>query len=204
MQKKIKKIKSISGFTIIETLFSIAIFVLIVGVLTFFSRNIWIYNSFIFSGLVNTDAGRQMLKTVVEEVRTASTANTGAYAIDQATATAFTFYSDIDNNNLKEKVRYFLNGTTLQKGVTKPTGTPLTYNATNEKIFTLATGVTNITFNYYDKNYDGTTAPLSVPVNIPNVRLIKITVTLDQDPNRPPAPMIFSTQVSIRNLKDNL
>jgi hypothetical protein len=204
MKNKLK-IKSESGFTVIETLFGIAIFVLIVGALTLFSKNVWVNNSFISAGLVDTDAGRQVLKTMVAEIRTASTSDTGTYLINQAGASSFTFYSNVDSDVLKEKVRYFLSGTTLQRGVIKPTGSPLSYNAGNEKISTLLQNVQDSSiFEYFDKDYDGTTAPLSFPINIPNVRLVKITITTDSDPNRPPAEMVFSTQVSIRNLKDNL
>ena len=93
----------------------------------------------------------------------------------------------------------------MQKGVIIPTGSPLDYDPATEKITTLLTNVTNSSiFGYYDKNYEGTTAALSSPVNISAVRLIKITVTVDKDPNKPPAPTTFSTQISFRNLKDNL
>lgn len=204
MQKKCKnKKKLISGFTLIETLFGVAIFVLIALALTLFSRNVWVYNSFVSEGLISTDAARQILKTIVSEIRTASVASNGAYAIDQATVSSFIFYSDIDNDNLREKVRYFLVGTTLQKGVIKPTGN-LTYNPADEKISILASDTTSLAFDYFNKNYDGTNSALTFPINIPDVRLIKITVTLDKDPNRAPLPTTFSTQVSIRNLKDNL
>jgi type II secretory pathway pseudopilin PulG len=192
------------GFTLIETLFGVAIFVLIALALTLFSRNVWVYNSFVSEGLTGTDAARQILKTMVSEIRTASVASNGAYAIDQANVSSFIFYSDIDNDNLREKVRYFLVGTTLQKGVIKPTGSPLTYNSADEKISILASDTTSLAFDYFNKNYDGTSAALTFPINIPDVRLIKITVTLDKDPNRAPLPATFSTQVSIRNLKDNL
>ena len=205
MQKIFKnKKKSAGGFTIIETLFGVSIFVLVMLALTFFSRNIWSYNSFISAGLTDADTGRQTIKTMTSEIRTASAANTGAYVISLANVDAFTFYSDIDDDGLKEKVRYFLNGPLLQKGVIKPTGNPLTYSGT-ETILTLVSNVTNSSiFEYYNKDYAGTEAPLSFPVNIPSIRLIKITITTDKDANRPPAPMTFSTQVSIRNLKDNL
>jgi type II secretory pathway pseudopilin PulG len=193
------------GFTMIETLIGVAIFVLVVGVITLFSRNIWVYNSFVSAGLTNNDTGRKILKTMVSEIRTASAADTGAYAISDATASSFTFYSNIDSDSLKEKVRYFFTGTTLQKGVTKPTGSPLTYNPVNEKITNVASNVTSTSiFSYYDKNYDGTSAALPTPVNIASVRLVKIIISIDQDPNRPPPPKTFTTQVSIRNLKDNL
>jgi len=193
------------GFTLMELMIGVSIFVLIMGVLTMFSRNIWIYSSYVSTGLSDANNGRSTLKTMVSEIRTASTADTGAYIIAQATATAFTFYSDIDNDGLKERVRYFLNGTQLQKGTLKPTGSPLTYVTANEKITTLIPSVTNSTiFNYYDENYDGTTSALTTPINIPLVRLVKITINIDKDPNRAPVTTTFSTQVSIRNLKDNL
>ena len=203
MNKELKNKKR--AFTLLETLFGVAIFILIVGVLTLFSRNVWVYNSFISAGFINADAGRQIFKTMVSEIRTASTADTGVYMISQATVSSFTFYSDIDSDGLKEKVRYFLVNTTLQKGVIKPTGAILSYNPLNETISTLAIDVTSASiFTYYDKNYDGTTAPLSFPVNVSDIRLVKITIMLDKDPNSSPVPMTFSTQVSIRNLKDNL
>ncbi|OGI45463.1 hypothetical protein A2121_00860 [Candidatus Nomurabacteria bacterium GWB1_40_6] len=203
--KKQEKIKVEAGFTLVETLFGVAIFVLIIGALTLFSKSVWVNNSFISAGLVDTDAGRQVLKTIVAEIRTASTSDTGTYVINQAGVSSFTFYSNVDTDTLKEKVRYFLSGTTLQRGVIKPTGSPLSYNAVNETISILLENVQSSSiFEYFDKDYDGTTASLSFPINIPNVRLVKITITTDADPNRPPAPMVFSTQVSIRNLKDNL
>ncbi len=200
-----KKFKYKKGFTLVETLFGVAIFVVIVGALTLFSRNIWVYNSFVSAGLSDANSARQTLKIITAEIRTASIADTGSYVIALANSTAFTFYSDIDDDGLKEKVRYFLNGTTLQKGVIKPSGSPLTYNPTSETISTLVSNITNNSiFNYYDKNYDGTTAALGTPVNIPLVRLIKVTIQIDKDPNKAPNAMTFSTQISIRNLKDNL
>jgi len=196
--------KQKGGFTIIETLFGIAIFISITFVLTLFSKNVWVYNSFISEGLTNTDSVRQVLKTIVSEIRTASVASNGAYTIDEANASSFSFYSNIDDDNLREKIRYFLVGTTLQKGITKPTGSPPSYNPINEKIVTIASDTTNLDFSYFNKNYDGNNPALPFPINIPDVRLVKITVTIDKDPNRPPLPTVFSTQVSIRNLKDNL
>ena len=156
------------GFTLIETMVGIGIFVMIMIALTLLSRNTWIYNSFISSGVNNVDSIRKTLKTMSTEIRTASTADTGAY-------------------------------------ITKPTGSPLGYNLANEQISTLIDYVTNAsTFEYFDKDYAGTEAPLPSPVNISSIRLVKINITIDDDPNHAPTVHTFSTQVSIRNLKDNL
>ena len=192
------------GFTIIETLIGVAIFVIILGLLATFSKSIWTSNSFIMAELEGTNAGRAALKTMVAEIRTASSGNNGSYAISIATGTSLTFYSDIYDDGLKEKIRYFLNGTTLQRGVIKPTGSPLGYTG-SEIITTLVSNVTNSSiFNYYDKNYDGTTAALATPVDISAIRLIKMTITTDVNPVQAPSPITFSTQVMLRNLKDNL
>lgn len=197
--------KLTTGFTLIEILIGVAIFVMIVLALTLFSKNVWVYNSFIGTKFNDTNSGRQTLKNITAEIRTASAASTGAYAVSAATATSFTFYSDIYDDGLKEKIRYFLNGTTLQKGVTKPTGSPLTYNAANEVLTTLMTNITSSSiFYYYDKNYDGTNAALSSPVDVSVIRLIKINVTTDSKPSGISSPSTFTTQVSLRNLKDNL
>lgn len=193
-----------SGFTLVEILFVVSIFVIVSIVMGAFARNTWIYNSFVSSSFNSLNAGRNTLKTMVAEIRTASSGNDGAYAVSAASATSFTIYSDIDDDSLKEKVRYFLNGTNLQRGVIRPTGSPLGYSGT-EVITTLIPNVTNSTiFEYYDKNYDGTTAPLSSPVQIPSVRLVKITVTVDDNPNKQPSPITLTSQVTLRNIKDNL
>ncbi|MEJ0001644.1 MAG: prepilin-type N-terminal cleavage/methylation domain-containing protein [bacterium] len=193
------------GFSIVEMLIAVSIITVVGLALGYFARNIFVYNSFVSAGLANADAGRNILTVAAAEIRGATPADTGAYTIDTATATTFTFYSDIDNDGLKDRVRYFLSGTSFKKGVTKPSGSPLTYNSANEKLSTLIYNVTGTSiFSYYDKNYDGTTAALPSPVDVSKIRLVKLTVTIDRDPNRSPIPMTFSTQVSIRNLKDNL
>ena len=206
MPQKIKNKKKFRlGFSLVETLFVMSIFIIILVAFTLFGKNFWTYNTFISSGFSNADTFRQIMKTITAEIRTASTADTGAYVINQATASSFTFYSDIDDDGLREKVRYYLNGTNLEKGVIKPTGSPLSYNGATEKISTLAGNVTNASiFSFYNKNYDGTGAALTFPVNVADIRLVKVSLTIDKDPNRPPAATTFSTQVSIRNLKDNL
>lgn len=193
------------GFTLMEILVGVSIFILVTGVLTLFLRNVLIYNSSIFTELTEINAGRTALKTMKAEIRTASSGSDGAYAISLANATSFTFYSDIYDDGLKEKIRYFLDGTKIQKGVIKPTGSPLSYVAGNEVITTLVSGVISTSiFSYYDKNYDGTTAALPFPVDISSVRLVKITFVIEENPNRSPSPISLSTQVSLRNIKDNL
>ena len=204
MKKQIKKDKK--GFTLIEILIAISIFIAIVGVLTLFVINIFNYNSYIGAKLTTADINREALRKITAEIRSASISSNGAYPIDTANATSFSFYVDINNDGLKEKIRYFVNGTTLKRGVIKPTGNPPVYNSGNEIVTDFVKNLTNTSsiFSYYDENYDGTTAPLPTPININLIRLVKITITSDTNLNRAPGADTLTTQISIRNLKDNL
>ena len=104
-------------------------------------------------------------------------------------------------------MRYFIQGTTLKKGILKPSGTPLAYNPANEtvreSIHNIGNGTTTL-FSYHDTNYDGTSPPLAEPINISVVRLVKITVLIERSTGTPQSPLTLTTQVSMRNLKDNL
>lgn len=196
-----------SGFTIIEILVSIFILTLIGLAVSSFAKDIFSLNRVTSDSLTAQDETRRALKTMSAEIRTASPSSLGAYALAQTATSSFTFYSNIDDDSLKERVRYFLDGTTLKKGIIKPSGTPLTYNPANEVVSELTHNVANATtsiFSYYDKNYDGTNQALIEPIDIATVRLVKITIVIDKDPQMPPGPMTLTTQISMRNLKDNL
>lgn len=191
----------------IEVLVSIFILTLIGLAVYSFQKDVFSLNRIISGSLTAQDEARRALKSMSAEIRTASPSSLGAYALAQTATSSFSFYSNIDDDAFKERVRYFVDGTTLKKGVIKPSGLPLTYNPANEVITELIHDVANTatsTFSYYDENYDGTTQALAEPIDISAVRLVKITVVIDRDPTQPPGPITLTTQINMRNLKDNL
>lgn len=200
-------LKSKSGFSLIETLIVFSIFLLLLD-------SIWVVykdtdkTNTILSGNLNAQMEvRRSFALMTASIRSASPSSIGAYPIEAASSTAFIYYSDIDDDGLKERIRFFLSGHLLKEGIIKPSGNPLTYNPANEKINDLVHGLGNGAdpiFSYFDKNYDGATAPLPAPVSLLDIRLVKINFIIDADPLRDPGPAAFTTQVSIRNLKDNL
>ncbi len=202
-----KKIARNRGFNIIELVISIAVLTIMLGVIGLFARNTFYYNSIFSGGLTAYDDARHILRPMSSEIRSASPSALGSYPIETADNNAFTFFTDIDDDGLKERVRYFVDGTTLKKGVISPTGNPIQYVTANEKItelvHNLRNGVIPI-FTYYDSNYNGVTPALVQPVLITSIRLVKITMIVDVDPNRSPVPVTITTQMSLRNLKDNL
>lgn len=201
------KHNSQSGFSIIEVLVGIFILTLIGIAVYTFQKDVFSLNRIISGSLIIQDETRRVIKTMSAEIRTASPSSLGTYALVQVATSSFSFYSNIDDDLFKERVRYFVDGAILKKGVIKPAGSPLTYNPANEVLTELIHDVASLatsTFSYYDENYDGTTPPLAEPVDIATVRLVKITITIDKDPQAPPGPMTLTTQIQMRNLKDNL
>ncbi len=195
------------GFSTVEIIITMSILVIISIALITFQINIFSLNKLNNVNLISQEGARRILKTMSSEIRSMLPSNLGAYALEQTATSSLTFFTNTDNDQLIERVRYFLENDTLKKGIIKPTGNPLTYNSNNETITYLAHNIANATtsiFSYYDSTYDGTSEPLIQPVESSQVRLIKIYITIDNNPSLPPGPLFMTTQVSIRNLKDNL
>ena len=201
------KNKNKRGFTLIEAMVSVFVLSLVALLVGSFQQNVFSLNSIIQRGLTAQQEGRLALKTIIPEIRSAASSSTGSYPIAEAQQKSFIFYSDIDNDGLKERLRYFLDGDVFKRGVLKPTGSPAQYILANEVVTELvhniANGATDI-FNYYDSSYDGTTSPLSYPISISDVRLVEITLVIDGNGSKPPEPVIIQSEASMRNLKDNL
>lgn len=201
------KNNSKKGLTLIETVVAVSIFSFIVVALGAFQRDVFYFSDVLQIGLNNVTEARKVLRPFVGEVRGAQPSNLGASAIESATQKSFIFYTDSDADGLKERVRYFVEEDTFKKGVIVPTGNPFVYNQSEEKIVNVVNDVINeqTNFSYYDSNYNGTaeTPALSFPVSPSDVRLVKIDLTIDSNPDRAPSLLTITTQATVRNLKDN-
>lgn len=201
------KMKWSRGFSLAEIIVVVAIAAAIFMAVFNFGTSIFSFNSTAQKNLSAQTDARRVLKSMVAELRKTSPSSLGAYPISVAATSTITFFSNLDSDAYKEQIRYFLQNRELKRGVIKPSGTPLTYNPADEQIITLIRGVNNGTtaiFDYFDENYAGTSTPLTQPVQITNVRMIRITVQIVEDPNKSFGPLIVESQVSLRNLKDNL
>lgn len=195
------------GFTLVETLVAMTIGVVVMIAMGTFARDIFFTNSIQGGSFSTAQDARTIIRTMLNELRSASQGSDGSYPIITAGTSTLTFFSDINGDGNKERIRYFLATTTLNKGVITPTGTPLAYTG-SEVISILAYNVRNSSstpiFNYYNGTFTGTSTPLTQPVSVSAIRLVQINLTLDSDPNRSPLPRTYTTDVTLRNLKDNL
>ena len=200
------KISAKDGFTLIELLIAIAIFIIFSFVITSFQKNIFSSESYLETGLQAEDDAVIILRNLIAEIRAMNFSAEGAYPIALASSYSFSFYCDINNDGKTEALRYFLDGTMLKKGIKYPIGSPLSYSNATETVAVVARNVIpgSPIFSYYDTDYDGTNAPLEVPINIPAIRLVKVNIPIDLDTGDGMTAYSITSQVSIRNLKENL
>lgn len=195
------------GFTLVESILSLAIFSAVIIAVGAFQRDVFYFNDVIQTGLTNVSEARKVLRPFVNEVRGAQPSNLGAFPIAEATQNSFSFYTDIDNDDVREKIRYFLDGDTFKKGVIKPSGNPYVYDNDDEKIVTVIRNVVpgSTAFSYFNSDYNGIdgSQALSFPVSPAEVRLVRIDLTVDANPDRAPSLLTITTQATVRNLKDN-
>ena len=161
----------------------------------------------IWEQLAKQSEGRKVLNQVVDEVRRAEVSSIGSFPVAAAGEYELTFYANIDEDSMRERVRFWLDETTLKKGVLEPGGDPLSYTG-SETVTELAHDVVNISkgvpvFSYFDEAYTGVESALASPVSITDVHVIQVQLELEKDPTATPVPLHVESTVHIRNLKTN-
>lgn len=157
----------------------------------------------------NVDQARKVLTSFTNEIRNAAAGNDGSYQLSTASDTQVVFFSNFGASGTKiNRIRYYISGTTLYKGVVVPTGSPLAYNLGTEVVTAvqanLANGGTPV-FYYYDDSYDGTTNPLIQPVNLTQVKFVKINLIVKRQSTETDAgTFVIDGGAAIRSLKTNL
>ncbi|HRY36733.1 MAG TPA: hypothetical protein P5230_02535 [Candidatus Magasanikbacteria bacterium] len=205
MKKKLDK----KGLTLLELLFAFSIFLAVIfGVFTLYSisskadKNVW-ESSFVQS------LTSKAIQTFVDEIRTTNYSTVGGYPLALASTTEIIFYANIDSDSLMERVRYFVDGDTFKKGITKPTGTLLyEYSTSTEEVseivYNLQTPVGTV-FTYYDENYNGATvtSSMSYPIFLPEIRVVGISLRVKQNSLSGSSIFEIQSKAQLRNLKTN-
>jgi prepilin-type N-terminal cleavage/methylation domain-containing protein len=197
------------GFTLVETLVTIVIFGLVMIATGSLLRTIFLNTTTNPNALNAVDQAESSANGFVNQVRDAAYGNDGSYPLNQASTTQIIFFSPYGTagSTTVDRIRYYVSSTTLYEGITVPTGS--TYILGNEKVKTVATGVsgngTSTIFYYYTGTYAGTTSALSQPVNLNQVTYIKMTFNVQLgEIHGATSSSTISIGATIRNLKTNL
>lgn len=168
-------------------------------------------NQIIWDQLSSQSDGRKVLREVVDVVRRAETSSIGSYPIVTAEDYELTLYANVDADVLRERVRIFLdtNSSTVRLGIIKPSGNPLVYDTANEAVVTIGNFIVNFAegepmFSYFGEGYiSPETMPLVQPVEIPDIRVVRVQLEIEKDASKTPVPLHVQSTAFIRNLKQN-
>lgn len=203
-----KKLSKQKAFTLTETIVTIGIFTLLaLGVTSLFSH-IFINSRNRLGTIDNIDQARAVTTKFTNEIRVASMGVDGSFPIGLANDDQIIFYSSYDQDSVS-RIRYFASSSTLYKGITAPSGSPQSYNLTQEKISTIQNNLATSSriFYYYDGDFDGTatSTPLSQPVNVNDIKFVRLNLRINNNNSGEINTAIdTSAGASIRNLKNNL
>jgi prepilin-type N-terminal cleavage/methylation domain-containing protein len=200
--------KNNKGFTLMELIISMGIFVLLSGTVIALFITGYKYNLILWEQLSTQNDGRRALRQVSEDVRKAEKSSIGSFPITMASTTELILYANVDSDTERERVRYYLSSTTLWRGIVNPSGSPLQYVTSTEVSTFVADAVVNVRvgtpmFVYYGENFSGSEAPLTQPVSVTDIRMIKIQLELEADPTQSPVPLYVEATAHVRNLKTN-
>jgi hypothetical protein len=194
------------GLTTYEVIVSIAISSIIMVALLRLTTTGFSVSRSTFSQSQAVETSRVQLRRLTTSLRQARQADTGAFAIAEALPQRLVYYSDIDGDGTTERLRYELVGTNLERGIIEPTGVPVSYPAAQEQEAIVATGIRNgatAVFRYFGSSYPADPNPLS-PVDESDIRYIEYTLLVDADAADSVQQVSLTSQVQVRNLKDNL
>lgn len=203
---KCKKTKK--GMTLVDVIIAIGIFTVGVAGFTILFSRAWTANSFIIEEGQATLMASRAVDRVIREVREARQADNGDFMISSGDDFNLTVYIDDDEDGVTERVHYFLESEQVKKGVTDPSGTPISYPPGDESVVVISNYVMNSPsepiFYYYNENYPGDIInnPLSTPVDVGDIKLIKVSFLVNIKPDIAPENVWMESFVNLRNLNE--
>lgn len=193
------------GFTLIETVVALSIFSLILGSfvasVTFFYRS----NAYALEQAFAVNSARKGVEQMMKDIRKVAYSDEGSYPVITIADSTFSFYSDTDTDTYIEKVRYFLDGTDLKKGVVNSSGTPLAYDDNTETISTISDDVQNSAqsvalFSYY--NASGT--PVTNMASTTDVIFVTADIIVNVNPLNIVNDFRLRSSATMRNIREAL
>ncbi len=178
--KKFKNIppffKQKKAFTLLEIAIVLSLVILIIVSLFLLTFNIANVNATFVFNLAGESDVTLFFKQIEKELKSMQNSNIGNYPIELASSTQIIFYSDIDNDGLVERINYFVENNELKKSVITPSGNPLQYNSSTEKVLTLVKNlyIPQEIFSFYDLNFQTTT-------EVSKIKIIKVNLKIYQN-----------------------
>ncbi len=192
------------GITFIESLIWVAVFMiammaLIVSLLSFYRANVYTLEQ----AQAVSDA-RRSVEGLVQTIREADYSGQGAYPLVAIATSSVTFYADVDQDPHTERVRYFLDGSSLKRGIVDPVGDPPAYTAA-EEVTTVSPYIRNVLqqvdmFHFYD----AAGAEVTNMTQVTDVRFVRMDIIVNVSPDRLPNELTVRSSATLRNITHEL
>lgn len=191
----------ISAFTLVETLVVIAISSFIMVGITRAIIFFYDTNEYAIQQSAAVRSASQGVERLVQDVREATYADTGAFPVANFGTTSLTVFADVNRDNQIERVRYELIGTDFKRMVTSPAGSPLNYKDGATATNTLSDNVRNRNesvpiFTYYDISGNQLTSSNSRQ----DLAFLSVELIVNVDPNRTPDNTTIKSSATLRNI----
>lgn len=177
-----------TGVTIISVLLAIGVGLLIIqGIVLLFAKTITVRRAQ-FEQVIITEDARIHLERMGDSIRNAREWEEEPWLLS-AEPYALTIYTNVDADSDAEKLRYYITGGQLVRGVTQ--------NGEEEKTAIIARSIWNVVhekplFTYMDANGDVLN---SQDIAADTVTRVKITLVVDSNPDRQPQETVIDTLV---------
>ena len=186
------------GFTLVEMIVAVGLITVITLIVV----------SMLVSSLKNYRNKKQVVDAqekvaaVMREFEQTTRATSGLISVDQTELIFYRYYDLVSVS--PTQVRYFIDGNQFKVGLTMPHGMPpnISYPPEGEIISLIIPDLINYdrVFHYYNNNGE----ELFEPVDVAEVTMIGLAISLDKNGDQPPGPTNASTKVMLRNMKNNL
>ena len=201
------------GFTLIETLVVIFVFSVVIMMTGNFIVMGYRTQSYTYQQAIAINEARKGIEVMIKEIREAQTGENGAHIIEDAQEKEFVFYSDIDNDDRVEKIKYFIDddNNEFKKMVFEPNDwtfydlentavVEIFYPSAPSKEITMCQYLVDSppsVFAYFDANGEEL---LELPAIKKYTKTIKVRLLINVNPNRSPDAFELSSEASLRNL----
>ncbi len=209
--KKNQRLKTINqqGFTLLEVIISLCIAGVIVAIVIGIQFLVRESYSFSLNAVLTVDHANAGVQQLTRVIRNSRSADNGAFMLEVVGDQELVIYSNTDDQLDTERVRYFLEGNELKRGVIKPTAFPFQYLPENEIVSTISEyviGGSEPIFYYYNGNWpsDQTNNPLPLGDRLSDTRFIQVVLKVNASPDRVSGEYLLKSYAQLRNLKDNL
>ncbi len=199
--------RTVRGMSFIEMIVAILIMLLGMSGFTYLFVDSWRSNKYIIEMGNASLLVSRAVNNLVADLRKVRQADNGDFPIESGSDFDIKVYIDIDNDGVTERVHYYLQSGSLYRGVREPVGNlPVNYPNGDGTTTLLANSIINSNsqpvFSYYNDEYPSDTInnPLATPVNVAEVKMVKVHLMINIDPLNVPEHINVESFAELRNL----